>query len=56
VDHATHGHTLEVSDSPGRIRRLLLLLAGIAFVLVPNSEAAHAALRATLGVGGAECC
>lgn len=41
---------------PGRQRRLAILLAGAAFVLIPSSEAIHASLRAALGIGGVECC
>jgi hypothetical protein len=29
---------------------------GALFVLIPNSELIHSALRAVLGIGGYECC
>lgn len=50
----------ETTEIPGaRVhdhKRLLILIAGAAFVLVSNSEALHAALRTTLGIGGVQCC
>ncbi len=36
--------------------RLLVMLSGMAFVLVPGSESIHAGLRTTLGIGGVQCC
>jgi hypothetical protein len=36
--------------------RLAILIAGALFVLVPSSEVVHASVRATLGVGGVQCC
>jgi hypothetical protein len=43
-----------------RGQRKLMQLSGLGggalFVLVPNSELIHSAIRAVLGVGGVECC
>lgn len=39
-----------------RRHRLLIMLSGAAFILVPSSEAIHTGLRATLGIGGVQCC
>ena len=41
-------------------RRKFMELSGLGggalFVLIPNSELVHSALRAVLGVGGYQCC
>jgi hypothetical protein len=58
-------HEAPESESDGtsvcdRGRRKLVQLTGLGggalFVLVPNSELIHSAVRAVLGVGGVECC
>jgi hypothetical protein len=53
---AAHAQTEGMDVRQGSRKRLLILIAGAAFVLIPNSEVMHAILRATLGVGGVQCC
>ena len=56
-EFAVYDGGLSVCD---RGRRKLMQLSGLGggalFVLIPNSELIHSAVRSALGVGSVECC